>query len=238
MAGRGVQRPSGGRQGALLALVLVNAVVLTIALTALPAVRPPRHLERGRSLALTTSRELTPPTTPATWAAGAAPAPRALTPSPAPLPAPKLTRQQVSDAALALIRYPWRELGVRIVFLGPRGGYLGRTFPQQSRIEMYVRPDETPARLAYMLAHELGHMADWRWNTPARRQQWKMARHLPPSMSWFGNAFGGGDDLGTPAGEFAETFALWQVGPIDYKSRLGPPPAAADLAALVPLFNR
>jgi hypothetical protein len=220
--------------------VLVNAVVLTIALTALPAVRAPRQLERGRSLALTTSREPASPATAVTWGPGAGPAPQppAAPSTPVPRPAPKLTRQQVSDGALAMIRYPWRELGVHIVFLGPRGGYLGRTFPQQGRIEMYVRPDETPTRLAYMLAHELGHMADWRWNTPSRRQQWKAARHIPTSMSWFGNAFGGGDDLGTPAGDFAETFALWQVGPVDYKSRLGPPPAPADLAAFVPLFNR
>jgi hypothetical protein len=238
MAGRGAQRPSGGRQGALLALVLLNAVILTVALTALPAVRGPHHLERGGSLALTTSRQLAPAVTTPTWQPGAA-LPAAATPAPQPpRPVPKLTRQQVSDAALAMIRYPWRELGVHISFLGPRGGYLGRTFPQQGRIEMYVRPDETPTRLAYMLAHELGHMADWRWSTPARRQQWKAARHLPTSMSWFGNAFGGGDDLGTPAGDFAETFALWQVGPVDYKSRLGPPPTPDALAALVPLFNR
>ena len=51
------------------------------------------------------------------------------------------------DLALAMIRYPWRELGVHISFLGPRGGYLGRTFPQAGRIEMYVRPDETPTRV-------------------------------------------------------------------------------------------
>jgi hypothetical protein len=222
-----------------LALVLINAVVLTIALTALPIVRGPRHLERGRSLALTSSRQLPQAETTPTWNAAPSPAPPVAPPPPvAPRPAPKLTREQVSNAALAMIRYPWRELGVHISFLGPRGGYLGRTFPQQGRIEMYVRPDETPTRLAYMLAHEIGHMADWRWNTPARRQQWKAARHIPASMSWFGNAFGGGDDLGTPAGDFAETFALWQVGPVDYKSRLGRPPTPEELAALAPLFNR
>jgi hypothetical protein len=239
MAGRGDQRTGRGRQGALLGLVLLNALILTTALTALPAIRAPHHLERGQSLALTTARPDVAPAPVPTWAptlpAATAVAPPPTAPTP---PAPRLTRKQVSDAALAMIKYPWRELGVHISFLGPRAGYFGRTFPQAGRIEMYVRPDENPTRLAYMLAHEIGHMADWRWNTPARRQAWKTGRHLPPSMSWFGNAFAGGDDLGTPAGDYAETFALWQVGPLDYKSRLGPPPTPEQLAPLVPLFNR
>ena len=236
MAGRGVRSPSRGRQGALLGLVLCNALVLTVALSALPAARASHHLERGGSLALTSSAApvaLAAPTPPLAPPAAPAGPPVVATPA-----AQKLTRQQLSEAALAMIRYPWKELGVHIAFLGPRGGYLGRTFPQEGRIEMYVRPDESPTRLAYMLAHELGHMADWRWNTPARRQQWKAARHVPPSMSWFGDAFSGGDDLGTPAGDFAETFAFWQLGPVDYKSRLGPPPTPEELAALVPLFQR
>ena len=239
MAGQGERRPTRGRQGALLGLVLCNALILTVALTALPAARAPHHLERGRSLALTASASapVFAATTP-TFAPQQGPAAPPVAPVVAAPVGPRLTRQQVSEAALAMIRYPWKELGVHIAFLGPRGGYLGRTFPQQGRIEMYVRPDESPTRLAYMLAHELGHMADWRWNTPARRQQWKAARHIPASMSWFGNAFSGGDDLGTPAGDFAETFAFWQLGPVDYKSRLGPPPTPEELAGLVPLFQR
>src|SRR6267143_1597585 len=115
MAGRGVERASAGRQGALLALVLLNAVILTVALTALPAIGGPRHLERGRSLALTTTRQLAPVVTTPTWQPGAALLPTT-GPAPPPRPAPKLTRQQVSDAALAMIRYPWRELGVHISF--------------------------------------------------------------------------------------------------------------------------
>jgi hypothetical protein len=224
-----------------LGLVLFNALILTVALTSLPAIRGPHPLERGSALVLSSARADIPSSTAPTFAPVVPPpGGPAVPPPPAPPapPAPRLSRQQVSDAALALIRYPWRELGVHISFLGPRGGYLGRTFPQEGRIEMYVRPDENPTRLAYMLAHELGHMADWRWNTPARRQAWKAARQIPASTAWFGSAFAGGDDLGTPAGDFAETFAFWQLGPVDYKSRLGPPPTSDQLAALVPLFNR
>lgn len=222
-------------------LLLLNAILLTIALTALPALRGPRPLDRGGSLALTTVRGDVAATAP-TWAPTLPPpVPAQTTPTTAgapPAPARPLTRKEISDAALAMVKYPWKELGVHIAFLGPRAGYFGRAFPQANRIEMYVRPNETPTRLAYMLAHELGHIVDWRLNTPARRQAWRAARGIPASVSWFGNAFAGGDDLATPAGDFAETFAYWQIGPVDYKSRVGPPPTPEQLAALVPLFNR
>src|SRR2546430_1347265 len=139
MAGRGAQTPSRGRQGALLGLVLLNALILTVALTALPAIRAPHPLERGRSLALTSARADVPSFSTPTFAP-VLPAPPSSPVAPSSparaAPTPHLTRQQVSDAALALIHYPWRELGVHISFLGPRGGYLGRTFPQEGRIEM------------------------------------------------------------------------------------------------------
>src|SRR5205085_1949896 len=143
-----------------------------------------------------------------TPAAGNAVTPSSLVPSPAaPAPtvpaAPPLTRQQRGVAALALIHYPWRELGVNIAFLGPRPGYLGKTYPSQGRIEIYVLGNEPTPLLAYMVAHEVGHMVDWRYGTTGRRQAWKAARHIPAAMPWYGNAFAGGDDLGTPAGDFA-----------------------------------
>ncbi len=48
----------------------------------------------------------------------------------------------------------------------------------------------------------------------------------PPDLPWFGcNAC---DDLGTPAGDFAESFAAWQVPSGDFSSRLGPPPDAVQ----------
>src|SRR5438309_11335929 len=106
MAGQGVRRPTRGRQGALLGLVLCHAPILTVALTALPAARAPHHLERGRSLALTSSAApaapaLTPPTFPSAAALASPGRPAVAAPS-----GPRLTRQQVSEAALAMIRYP------------------------------------------------------------------------------------------------------------------------------------
>lgn len=171
------------------------------------------------------------------------PAPARVIPAAAPVRAPAASRpvgslQERGDAALGLIRYPWRELGATVVFLPGRAGLLGKTFPERSRIEMYVRPGESALRLAYMTAHEIGHMVDWRYGTGPRRSAWKQLRGVPAAVPWFGSALGGGDDLSTLAGDFAETFAFWQVGPVDYASRVGPPPDAALLERMAALFAR
>ena len=41
-----------------------------------------------------------------------------------------------------------------------------------------------------------------------------------------------GLDLETPAGDFAEVFAVWQVGPVDFRSRMAPLPQGERLRYL------
>ena len=126
------------------------------------------------------------------------------------------------NAVLSLINYPWQQLGYEVVFLSPRPGFRAMTISDRRRIEIYARSSDHPIDLAYDLAHELGHAFDLERNDDERRSRWCELRGIDPSMPWFGcNRC---PDYGTPAGDFAETFAFLLLGPGNYHSRLAPPP--------------
>ena len=138
-------------------------------------------------------------------------------------------------AALELIQFPWQELGYKVVFMGARPGYRGMTISATRRIEIYVRPGDTPRRLAYTLAHEFGHVIDLTHNTGESRSRWMQKRGLDPRTPWFGcNAC---SDYSTPAGDFAESFAAMLVGPEFYCGKMMPAPQAADVPDLAPFFK-
>lgn len=143
----------------------------------------------------------------------------------------ELTRQQ---AVLALIPFPWQQLDYEIVFLPPRRGYRAMTFPQKRRIEVYARPQDDIRLIAYDIAHELGHVIDLVHNTAEKRNQWKAARGVAPSTTWFGCSRC--SDYNTPAGDFAETFALLVFGPEDFRGRIAPRPSEKQLQALKSFF--
>ena len=142
--------------------------------------------------------------------------------------------QRLGAAALARISYPWARLGYSITFLGPRSGLLGGTLPGTHSILLFVRPGEDVSLLAHVIAHEIGHAVDKTYNTGARRQRWLELRGVSVSTPWF--TCDRCADFTTGAGDFAETFAVWQVGPPDH-SRVAPAPPPAQLAPLVWLFE-
>jgi hypothetical protein len=147
--------------------------------------------------------------------------------------APQTTQAQVA-AAMARITYPWRQLGYRIVFRGPQPGIEGRTSPRSmATIEIYVRPDESVDNLAHVIAHEIGHAVDLVYGNDQRRSAWLQLRGITP-RPWFTCSMC--DDFSAPAGDFAETFAYWQLGDHS-RSRLAPPPSPPQLAQLTPLFG-
>jgi hypothetical protein len=97
------------------------------------------------------------------------------------------------------------------------------TISDRRRIEVYVRPDDTPLQLAFDLAHEIGHAFDLERNNQERRNRWRALRGIDPSVPWFGcNRC---PDYETPAGDFAETFAYMLLGPGSYHSRMAPQPS-------------
>jgi hypothetical protein len=138
------------------------------------------------------------------------------------------------EAALALIQFPWQRLNYEIVFLAPQPGYRAMTISSEQRIEIYARPGEDSRKLAYDIAHELGHAIDLIHNTADTRRKWKELRGIDPATPWFGCSRC--SDYNTPAGDFAETFALLMLGPGQFRGRIAPPPTMEQGAALTEYF--
>lgn len=117
-------------------------------------------------------------------------------------------------AALQLIDYPWEDLGYELAFLPAVEGLRGLTYPYEQRIEIYVRPNDTPESLAHVVAHEIGHVVDVVLNSGERRVRWLEARGLAADYRWWPAS--GQSDFATGAGDFAECFAVWQVDAPSY----------------------
>jgi hypothetical protein len=139
------------------------------------------------------------------------------------------------QAALAMIHFPWQQLNYQIVFLTQRPGLRAMTFPSHHRIEVYARPNDSASLIAYDIAHELGHAIDVTYNTAETRKNWMKMRGIAPSTPWFG--CDACSDFETPAGDFAETFALLMVGPNDFRGRIAPRPTAQQISGLQAFFS-
>lgn len=144
------------------------------------------------------------------------------------------TPQERGEAALRRLSYPYQQLGYTIEFLPGMPGYFGRGFHEQHRIEIYVRNSQSDAELAHVVAHEIGHAVDWMYHTPVRDRQWLLLRGVDPSTEWAPCPFC--TDFGAPSGDFAESFALWQLGQTSFAGTLAPRPTAAQLQELAKLF--
>jgi len=140
------------------------------------------------------------------------------------------------ESALDLIQIPWHELGYEIVFMAPRPGFRAMTLPTQHRIEVYARPEDDVELLAYDIAHELGHAYDVTHNTAETRKRWMQLRGINPKTPWFG--CDRCSDYNTPAGDFAETFALLLRGPKYFRSRIASRPTPEQIRALVSFFPK
>jgi hypothetical protein len=139
-----------------------------------------------------------------------------------------------NNEALGLISFPWQQLHYNIVFLAPKPGLRAMTFPAERRIEVYARPLDDSRLLAYDIAHELGHAFDMTFNTTKTRKQWMQARGINPNTPWFGcNRC---SDFKTPAGDFAETFALLLLGPGNFSGKIASPPTAEQIPVLKAFF--
>lgn len=144
--------------------------------------------------------------------------------------------QRRGTAMLAEIDYPYWGLSFTIRFLAARDGYLGYTSYPDRLIVIFVRPcsQESDVTLRHTIAHEIGHAVDYALADDTRRARWKRLRGIAGSTPWYGCS--ACTDYGTPAGDFAETFAYWQAGPGGFRSTLAGPPSAAQLRTLNPLF--
>ena len=129
---------------------------------------------------------------------------------------------EVRLAVLAKLAYPWqtRLSQWTIEFLPGRAGYLGATWTSERRIEIYVRDGQSLDELAFTLAHELGHAVDLTYLSGKERDRWLAARGRPDASWWTDS---GASDYAVGAGDWAEAFAVWQVGGSSLSTLAGQP---------------
>ncbi|MCP5029859.1 MAG: hypothetical protein GY929_26605 [Actinomycetia bacterium] len=136
--------------------------------------------------------------------------------------------------ALALVPFDWQAHlpSWRIDFGPSREDAVGFTWSRERRIEIFVPEDASVGFLAHVIAHELGHAVDVELNSPDDRLRWQEARGITGTAWW---AASGSSDFNSGAGDFAESFAAWLVGPERFASQLGEPPTIQQLALLAEL---
>jgi hypothetical protein len=142
-------------------------------------------------------------------------------------------------AALGMVRVDWRRLlpGWVLRFQGPRSGYQGSTFPDDRRIEVYVRRDSSIPQLAHVIAHELGHAIDVTYFDEPARGAFDAIRGRSAGGMWF--VADGTTDFASGAGDFAECFSWMATGGAGtWRSRLGSPPGGLQQVAIVDLVSR
>ncbi len=158
-------------------------------------------------------------------------APSTTTPPSQPVQDTNRSPDERGQAALALVEFPWAQRlpGWKISFHPERSGVYGYTLVTERRIEVYVRSDQTDQLLAHVVAHEIGHAIDVTHNDGADRDRWVKARGLGQAPWWPAD---GAADFSTGAGDFAESFAAWQVGSESFRSKLGPAPSSEQQTLL------
>ena len=116
--------------------------------------------------------------------------------------------------------------GWTINWEGHRPDIRGIADPNSRTITIYLREGLSAAAMAYVLAHELGHVVNYD-RFPGGSGDWMAARGL--GGPWYNGTYG---DTATPAGDWAEAFAWTVTGGAtgERYSQLGPPPAAAPQA--------
>lgn len=138
------------------------------------------------------------------------------------------------EAALDLIAYPWESKlpGWTITLQPQRDGYRGITNVAERRIEIYDVSGVGERELAHVIAHEIGHAVDVTYNDTRTRSRWLQSRGIDPNHPWFTGD--GLTDFSVGAGDFAESFAHWQVG-YGEQSNLGGAPTSDQIILLAEL---
>jgi hypothetical protein len=157
---------------------------------------------------------------------------------PAAVPAGRtgLTANEVVDQALAMINYPWQNLGIRIEVHGPNPALAGEAFTD--RIDVYVSPDQSVADVAWIIAHELGHVVDYQYNDTVRRAEYLAMRGVggvpADYQSWTGG--GPGTTRAAASEDYADVFAVYLMGNLNWTSNLAGAPSQGEAQAFSRFF--
>jgi hypothetical protein len=130
--------------------------------------------------------------------------------------------RDTGNRALALVNFPWHDLGYEIVFAPAQPGVRAQTDVVAHRITVFLAKGDAAHRVAHDIGHELGHAYDARYLSEADRAAYLVVRGKPKA-NWFpGTKF---SDYDTGAGDFAEVFASCHAASPEFRSRLAPRPA-------------
>lgn len=225
----------------LLATV-VFAAVATLAVQAAPTGDTPFEefdlADVGVSAAAVTSTTTAPPGVPA-------PPPVVAVPTTPPTTAPTTTAVPAvtaapslhdrGAAALALVPFPVERTGYELIFEGHRDGYLGLTSTVNKTITIYIRPSQSTREIAKVIAHEVGHAVDVEFTSETERLLYRQIRGID-GRSWYPDC-SGCTDYDSPAGDFAETFAMAMVGDVGFLSTVAARPTPSQIGALATIFT-
>jgi len=236
-----------------LRVAAVSGVLLaTVVSSAVAALAQPPQQPRAAAPVRLVAGDVVPPTPVVLSFAKPQPPSRTPTPEPAPQPSPAATAARQLPASPLCTGDGWRErrgqaavasllhqipAGASLAFLPGRGALKGMTFYDQHRVEVYVGAcgRESDALLRHVVAHELGHAWDSLHMTADLRARYLEARGIPAGTPWFG--CDRCQDFGTPAGDFAETYAQWQRGVTSSRSTLARAATPAELSRLAAFFQ-
>lgn len=142
--------------------------------------------------------------------------------------------EKVGQQALSQIRWDWKSLlgNWDLNFHPARSGYLGMADSIAGRIDIWIRDDQTPSKVAGVIAHELAHRVDFLFLTPMQRAEWRRIRGIPQETPWslmvpvaMASTDSPPTDDDIVAGDFAECVArTLQGAAVKFNSRLGPLP--------------
>ena len=104
--------------------------------------------------------------------------------------------------------------------------HLRRTQPSSRLIGLIRRA------AGYIPDFDAWHAVDVTLNSPEEREEWQAARGIESVPWWPGDGL---TDFSTGAGDFAESFAAWQVGTGSFRSRVGDAPNGDQLALMARL---
>ncbi len=148
-------------------------------------------------------------------------------------PCERGTPREKGEAAVPRLGYPWPALGYSVEFLPGRAGLLGMTYPDERRIEVYVRDCQSVASVASVFGHEVGHAVDVTFNDAGRRQEWQEIRGF--RADW--HACSGCPDYRSGSGDFAEVFSYLKSSGGRFRSQAAGPPSPDQAVQLERFFH-
>lgn len=127
--------------------------------------------------------------------------------------------------------------GWRMRFLVYAATYQGLADSGKQVVTIWVRKTDTVAKLRITEAHELGHVLDYTTLDPPGRQKYLSLRGRSDCRdAWY--PANGTTDFASPAGDFAEVYALYRGGAGDFRSTFAPQPTSAQLHEIASLFSQ